>query len=96
MTKADIVSEISRSTGIEKASVLAVVESLMDVIKDNMAKGENVYLRGFGSFVVKERARKVARNISKQTSLVIPAIRSLPSNPATRSRISLQMKNEID
>ena len=66
MTKADIVSEISRSTGIEKASVLAVVESLMDVIKDNMAKGENVYLRGFGSFVVKERAQKVARNISKQ------------------------------
>lgn len=73
MTKADIVLEISRSTGIEKASVLAVVESLMDVIKDNMAKGENVYLRGFGSFVVKERAQKVARNISKQTSLVIPA-----------------------
>lgn len=73
MTKADIVSEISRATGIEKGSVLAVVESLMDVIKDSMSKGENVYLRGFGSFVVKERAQKVARNISKKTSLVIPA-----------------------
>ena len=73
MTKADIVTEISRATGIDKASVLTVVESLMDVIKDNMAKGENVYLRGFGSFVVKERAQKVARNISKKTSLVIPA-----------------------
>ena len=73
MTKADIVTEISRATGIEKASVLAVVESMMEVIKDNMAKGENVYLRGFGSFVVKERAQKVARNISQKTSLVIPA-----------------------
>ncbi len=73
MTKADIVAEISRSTGLEKAAVLAVVESFMDVIKDNMAKGENIYLRGFGSFVVKERAEKVARNITKKTSIIVPA-----------------------
>lgn len=73
MTKADIVKEISRKTGLEKEAVLTVVENLMTVIKDSMANGENVYLRGFGSFVVKERAEKVARNITKNTSIVIPA-----------------------
>lgn len=72
MTKADIVLEISKSTGIEKAAVLAVVEKFMDVVKDSLAKDENVYLRGFGSFIVKKRAAKTARNISKNTSIVIP------------------------
>lgn len=78
MTKADIVKEISRSTGIGRENVLAVVEKLMEVIKDSMAEGENVYLRGFGSFVVKQRAEKTARNISKNTSLIIPA-HNIPS-----------------
>ena len=73
MTKAEITNEISRATGIDKENVLQVVEKFMEVVKDSLGKGENVYLRGFGSFVVKERAQKVARNISKQTSLVIPA-----------------------
>lgn len=72
MTKADIVNEISRSTGIEKAAVLATVEKFMEVVKDSMANGENVYLRGFGSFVVKTRKEKTARNISKNTTIVIP------------------------
>ncbi len=72
MTKADIVNEISRSTGIEKAAVLATVEKFMDVVKDTMAHGENVYLRGFGSFVIKTRKEKTARNISKNTTIVIP------------------------
>lgn len=72
MTKADIVSEISRSTGLEKAAVLATVEKFMDVVKDSMAGGDNVYLRGFGSFVVKTRKEKTARNISKNTSIRIP------------------------
>lgn len=73
MTKAEIVTEIAKTTGIEKASVLAVVESLMDSIKDSLAHGENVYLRGFGSFIVKQRAEKTARNISKNTTIIIPA-----------------------
>ena len=68
MTKADIVNEISRSTGIEKAAVLSVVEQLMTVVKDSLANGENVYLRGFGSFIVKTRAEKTARNIYKNTT----------------------------
>lgn len=73
MTKADIVSEIAKTTGIDKAAVLAVVEQFMTVVKDSLARGENVYLRGFGSFIVKQRAEKTARNISKNTTLVIPA-----------------------
>ena len=64
MTKADIVSEISKSTGIDKQTVLASVESFMDIVKSSLAQGENVYLRGFGSFVIKKRAQKTARNIS--------------------------------
>ena len=72
MTKADIVSEIARSTGIDRSTVLASVESFMSVVKSALADGENVYLRGFGSFIVKTRAQKVARNISKNTTIVIP------------------------
>lgn len=72
MTKADIVTEISRSTGLEKAAVLATVEKFMDVVKESMANGHNVYLRGFGSFIVKTRKEKTARNISKNTTIRIP------------------------
>ena len=73
MTTADIVNEISRSTGIEKSAVLATVEKFMDVVKESMAGGHNVYLRGFGSFVVKTRKEKTARNISRNTAIKIPA-----------------------
>lgn len=73
MTKAEIVNEIAKTTGIDKAAVLSVVEQFMTVVKDSLAHGENVYLRGFGSFVVKQRAEKTAHNISKNTTLVIPA-----------------------
>ncbi len=73
MTKADIVNEISKSTGVEKAQVQQIVESFMDSIKDAMIAQNNVYLRGFGSFIIKERAAKVARNISKNTTITIPA-----------------------
>ena len=73
MTKADIVNEIARTTGTDRAAVLSVVEQFMTVVKDSLAHGENVYLRGFGSFIIKTRAEKTARNISKNTSLIIPA-----------------------
>ena len=73
MTKADIVNEISKNTGIDKLTVLQTVESFMDVVKNSLANNENVYLRGFGSFIVKERAQKTARNISKETTIIIPA-----------------------
>ncbi|MDZ7742434.1 MAG: HU family DNA-binding protein [Bacteroidota bacterium] len=73
MTKAEIVAEIANKTGIEKVAVQAVVESFMDTVKNSMVKGENVYLRGFGSFIIKERAEKTGRNISRNTTIIIPA-----------------------
>ncbi|MCF8228638.1 MAG: integration host factor subunit beta [Bacteroidales bacterium] len=73
MTKAEIVAEIANKTGIEKVAVQAVVESFMDTVKNSMVNGENVYLRGFGSFIIKERAEKTGRNISKNTTIIIPA-----------------------
>ena len=73
MTKADIVNEIAKSTGVEKIQVQAIVEAFMESVKGAMIKGENVYLRGFGSFIIKKRAQKVARNISKNTTITIPA-----------------------
>ena len=73
MTKADIVNEIAKSTGVEKIQVQAIVEAFMESVKGAMINGENVYLRGFGSFIIKKRAQKVARNISKNTTLTIPA-----------------------
>ncbi len=72
MTKADIVTEISKETGLDKSSVLVVVEAFMSTVKDSLANGENVYLRGFGSFIQKKRAQKTARNISKSTTIIIP------------------------
>ena len=72
MTKADIVNEIAKSTGVEKVTVQKVVESFMEGVKASLAKNENVYLRGFGSFIVKKRAKKTARNISKNTTIIIP------------------------
>ncbi len=72
MTKADIVNEISKNTGIEKVAVQKTVEALMDTVKGSLVEGSNVYLRGFGSFVVKKRAQKTARNISKNTTIIIP------------------------
>jgi len=72
MTKLDIVNEISRSTGIEKTAVSTTVEKFMSIVKDSLAHGENVYLRGFGSFIVKTRKEKLARNISKNTVIRVP------------------------
>lgn len=72
MTKAEVVNEISRNTGIEKIIVLKAVEAFMKTVKDSLIEGENVYLRGFGSIVVKKRAEKTARNISKNTTMIIP------------------------
>ena len=72
MTKADIVSEIAKRTGVEKVQVQANVEAFMGSIKTSLTNKNNVYLRGFGSFIVKKRAKKVARNISKNTTITIP------------------------
>ena len=72
MTKAEIVNELAKSPGLDKADVLTTVEKFMEVVKDSLANQEPVYLRGFGSFIIKTRNQKTARNISKGTSIVIP------------------------
>lgn len=72
MTKAELVAEISNKTGIEKVAVQETVETLMKVIKTSLVGGDSVYLRGFGSFIVKKRAQKTGRNISKNTTIIIP------------------------
>ena len=73
MTKIEIVREIASKTGLEKKDVLVIVESLMETIKTSMTNGEEVFLRGFGSFIIKHRADKTARNISKNTTIIVPA-----------------------
>lgn len=72
MTKLDLINEISKSTGVEKTVVKKNVEALMQTIRVSMAKNENIYLRGFGTFHVKKRGKKIARNISKNTTMIIP------------------------
>ena len=73
MTKAEIVADIASKTGIEKVAVQATVEAFMETVKKSLEQGENVYLRGFGSFTIKERAEKTGRNISKNTTIIIRA-----------------------
>ena len=73
MTKAELCKKISDQTGCDMQSVSAIVERLMVSVKGALEKGENVYLRGFGSFILKKRAEKTARNISKNTTVIIPA-----------------------
>ena len=73
MTKAEIVNEIAKETGIQKEAVSTVVEAFMESVKNSLAKGNQVYLRGFGSFIIKHRAEKAARNITKNTTMTIPA-----------------------
>ena len=91
MTKADIVNEIAKSTGVEKAQVQQIVESFMENIKTSLTNHNNVYLRGFGSFIIKKRAQKVARNISKNITITIPE-HNIPAFKPSKSFAS-QVKN---
>ncbi|HFB61549.1 MAG TPA: integration host factor subunit beta [Bacteroidetes bacterium] len=93
MTKAEIVADIANKTGIEKVAVQAVVESFMESLKETMINGENVYLRGFGSFIIKERAEKTGRNISKNTTIVIPA-HKIPAFKPAKSFVNA-VKNNV-
>jgi DNA-binding protein HU-beta len=93
MTKAEIVADIANKTGVEKVAVQAVVESFMEAVKKSMMNGENVYLRGFGSFTIKRRAEKTGRNISKNTTIIIPA-HNIPAFKPAKSFVS-QVKNNV-
>ena len=95
MTKADIVTSISDQLGIDKTDVRATVESFMKEIKDSLEGGENVYLRGFGSFIIKSRAEKTGRNISKNTAVKIPAHNIPAFKPAKIFTNSVKAKVEV-
>ncbi|MCH3995881.1 integration host factor subunit beta [Prevotella cerevisiae] len=92
MTKAKIIAEVAMATGMSKKEVTAVIEAFMSSIKKNLLSRENIYLRGFGSFIIKHRAAKTARNISKNTTMTIAA-HDLPSFKPAKSFIQ-EMKNE--
>ena len=93
MTKADIVAEIAEEIGLEKNEVQKTVESFMNTVKKSLTEGENVYLRGFGSFIVKERAEKTGRNISKNTTIIIPA-HNIPSFKPAKTFVE-DVKNKV-
>jgi len=92
MTKADIVNKISGKTGIEKLAVQTTVEEFMKTVRKSLEDGQNVYLRGFGSFVVKKRAQKTGRNISKNTTIIIPE-HFIPSFKPSKSFVEKVKKN---
>ncbi|MBO7226633.1 MAG: integration host factor subunit beta [Bacteroidales bacterium] len=93
MTTAEIVADIAAKTGIEKVAIQATIESFMDVIKDSLANGDNVYLRGFGSFIVKKRAEKTGRNISKNQTIIIPA-HNIPAFKPAKTFVQ-EVKNNV-
>ena len=93
MTKAEIVADIANKTGIEKVAVQKTVEAFMEAIKVSMADGENVYLRGFGSFTIKKRAEKTGRNISKNTTIIIPA-HNIPAFKPAKTFVN-EVKNNV-
>lgn len=92
MTKADIVSKISDEIGLEKVEVQKTIEAFMETVKDSLSEGENVYLRGFGSFIVKTRAQKVGRDISRKKSIIIPA-HNIPSFKPAKTFVEDVKKN---
>jgi DNA-binding protein HU-beta len=94
MTKAEIVADIANKTNVEKVAVQHIVEAFMDSIKGSLAKGENVYLRGFGSFVIKKRAEKTGRNISKNTTIIIPA-HNIPAFKPAKTFVS-EVKDNVE
>jgi len=95
MTKADIVAKISDKLGLPKGDVQATVETFMDEVKTSLETGENVYLRGFGSFIVKTRAEKTGRNISKNTTIKIPAHNIPAFKPAKVFVESVKENNKV-
>ena len=90
MTKADIVNEITKKTGTDKQTVLNTIEAFMEVVKESLSEEENVYLRGFGSCIVKKRAQKTARNISKNTTIIIPEHNIPAFKPAKTFTLSVK------
>ena len=94
ITKSDIINKIVKETGIDKVTVQRIVETLMGTVKDSLENDKNVYLRGFGGFIVKKRAQKTARNISKNSTIIVPE-HYVPSFKPAQSFIN-KVKKSID
>ena len=92
MTKSEIVSAISAKTGLDRKDVMNIIEAFMVTVKDSMAGGEEVFLRGFGSFIIKQRAEKTARDIAKNTTIIVPAHNIPAFKPAKEFVNMLQNK----
>ncbi len=90
MTKADVVNQIAQKTGLDKTDVLTCVEGFMEVVKESLVNDENVYLRGFGSFITKKRAAKAARDILKNTTITVPEHKIPAFKPAKTFAISVR------
>ena len=95
MTKAEVIVEIANKTGMDKADVASSLEAFFTVVKNSLARGENVYVRGFGSFVVKHRKEKVGRIISQNKSIVIPA-HNVPSFKPAKVFVEKVKNSDID
>jgi DNA-binding protein HU-beta len=93
VTKAEVIAEIVAKTGLDKSDVSATIEKFFDVVKNSLANGENIYVRGFGSFINKKRAQKVARDISKNESIVIKA-HFVPSFKPSKEFIKMVKESE--
>lgn len=96
MTKAELVAKISDNLGMEKNEVQAMIESFMEEVRNSLESGENVYLRGFGSFTIKKRAEKIGRNISKNTAIKIPAHNIPVFKPAKAFLESVKKNVEVE
>ena len=92
MTKADLVAEVANKTGVDRATAQVVSEAFMNTVKNSLLKQENVYLRGFGSFIIKERAEKQGRNISKNITIKIPAHKVPAFKPAKSFTTTVKAK----
>lgn len=95
MTKSELVKQISNATGVDYATSLSVLEAFMVEVKSSLEKGESVYLRGFGSFILKHRAAKTARNISKNTTVIVPE-HDIPSFKPAEEFIGAVCKQNIN
>lgn len=90
MTKADVVAEIAKKTGLQKYNIMVTVEEFMNVVREHMTAGENIYLRGFGTFEIIERKEKLGRVITRNESIVIPAHKIPKFKPAKEFKESIR------
>lgn len=96
MRKSDLVNRIAENTGVPKVDVLVSIEALFKEVKESLEKGENVYVRGFGSFITKKRAAKIGRNIKKGVAVAIPEHHIPAFKPAKEFMLSVKSSKHFN